>query len=197
MRHGLVENPTRIRYGLIPGYRLSARGRRQARHAADYLRSLARPIAKIVASPLERTVETATIVQEALGLPAISTDERLIEPANLFDGLPMLAFLAPWHWPKLWNPFRPSWSEPFRSVAERMCAAIREHRATSDGPVLLVSHQSPIWIARHAFRRKGPPWTSLTRCTQASVTSLRFDGDRYLGNTYWRPSNKMMLVTGR
>lgn len=186
MRHGLVENPGQIRYGQLPGYRLSARGREQARLAGEHLRSLARPIARIVASPLERAVETATIVQEVLGLPAISTDARLIEPENAFDGLIRTAVLGPRHWPKLWNPFRPSWGEPFREVVARMHAVIHELRG--EPGVLLVTHQAPIWIARQAFRSSGPPWLAPVRCTQASITSLRFDGDRYRGDWYWRPA---------
>jgi broad specificity phosphatase PhoE len=188
MRHGAVENPGQIRYGRIPGYRLSARGRDQTRRAAEHLRTLAPPIAKIIASPLDRTVETATIVQEELGLPPIVTDDRLIEATNEFDGLHKLAFLEPRHWRKLVNPFVPSWGEPFRAIEERMHAAIAELRATSDGPILLVSHQAPIWIARHSYYySRRPPWTSPIRCTQGSITSLRFERDRCVGDTYWTP----------
>jgi broad specificity phosphatase PhoE len=187
MRHGQVDNPGRIRYGRIPGYRLSEHGREQARRAAEHLRTLDRPIAGIVASPLERTVETATLVQEALGLPPISVDDRLIEPENVFDGLHKLAFLEPRHWRKLTNPFLPSWAEPFASVASRVHAAIADHRRGAD-PVLLVTHQSPIWIARHAYTSDMPPWTSPLRCTPGSITTLLFDRDRYAGDRYWTPS---------
>lgn len=187
MRHGQVENPARIRYGRIPGYRLSAHGRDQARQAAEYLRALVEPVVKIVASPLERTVETATIVQEALGLPPITTDERLIEALNAFDGMHKLAFLSPRHWRQLRDPFVPSWGEPFRAIARRMHAAIADHRAANDGAVLLVTHQAPIWIARHSYASQLPPWTSPVRCTPASITTLRFERGRYLGDRYWAP----------
>jgi broad specificity phosphatase PhoE len=186
MRHGQVENPNYIRYGRIPGYRLSALGRDQARQAADHLRTLAEPVTQIVSSPLERTVETATIVQQALGLPAITTDERLIEALNAFDGLHKLAFLSPRNWRELRDPFLPSWGEPFRAIARRMHAAIAEHRARP-GVVLLVSHQSPIWIARHSYSSQLPPWTSQVRCSPASVTTLRFERGRYIGDRYWAP----------
>ncbi len=185
MRHGLVENPHDIRYGQLPGYQLSERGRAQAAAAAAHLRGFHVPIARIVASPLERAVETATIVQRALGLPAIETDERLIEPANAFDGLVRTAVLGPHHWPKLWNPFRPSWAEPFRDVAQRVHAVIDELRGQPG--VLLVTHQAPIWIARRALASRMPPWFAPVRCSQGSVTSLRFAGDRFAGDWYWAP----------
>jgi hypothetical protein len=31
------------------------------------------------------------------------------------------------------------------------------------------------------------PWLSPVRCTQASITTLRFDGPRYIGHDYWAP----------
>lgn len=176
-----------VRYGRLPGYRLSERGRDQVRRAAEHLRTLQPALAKIVTSPLERTIETATIVQEVLGLPEIVSDERLLEAPSYFDGLSKLAFLEPRHWRVLWNPFEPSWGEPFRAVAERMHAAIAEHRAAADGPILFVSHQSPIWIARHAYRSRRPPWTSPSRPSQGSITTLEFRGERCIAETYWSP----------
>ncbi|MGE5182516.1 MAG: histidine phosphatase family protein [Acidobacteriota bacterium] len=188
MRHGAVDNPGQIRYGRIPGYELSEQGREQARRAAGYLRTLAPPVVRIVASPLDRTIETAEIMQRELELPAIATDERLIEAFSDFDGLSKLAFLDPHHWRKLRNPFVPSWGEPFRDVAARMHAAIAELRAASPGPLLLVTHQSPIWIARQAYRSpRTPPWTSPMRVTPGSITTLHFDRGSFTGDTYWTP----------
>jgi broad specificity phosphatase PhoE len=83
---------------------------------------------------------------------------------------------------------RPSWGEPFGDVARRMVEATHAARAAHPGAaILLVSHQSPIWIAREAFASRRPPWMSPRRCTQASITTLRFSGERYLGYTYWAP----------
>ncbi|MBN9168662.1 MAG: histidine phosphatase family protein, partial [Microbacterium sp.] len=59
VRHGEVHNPRRVLYGRLPGYRLSAAGRRMARQAADYVHGLERPITALVCSPLERTRESA------------------------------------------------------------------------------------------------------------------------------------------
>ena len=190
MRHGEVENPRGLRYGHLPGFHLSRRGRSQVWSAADFLRTLRQPIApRIVSSPLERArPKTAGIVRDALDPPGIAIDDRLTEAPSKFDGLPRTAFLSPRHWPKLLHPFEPSWGEHFRDVARRMVAATDDARTANDGTsVVLVSHQSPIWIAREAFQSRRPPWMSLRRCTQASITTLRFEGSRYLGYTYWAP----------
>ncbi|MDB4956787.1 MAG: Phosphoglycerate mutase [Myxococcales bacterium] len=194
IRHGQVYNPEDIRYGQLAGFRLSSRGCQQARAAASYLQSLGRPIASIVSSPLQRATETAKIIGDALALPFV-TDQRLIESATQFDGLPRLAMLSPKLWPKLWNPFRPSWGESFDSIASRMRAAIDEALAAHAGSsIVFVSHQAPIWITRHSYEASGPPWLSRVRCTQASVTSLLFTGKQFDRSTYWAPTTLRPLV---
>lgn len=188
IRHGHVENPQGIRYGRMPGFHLSRRGRNQAQAVGRRLRTLGVPISAIVSSPLERAIETATLVRDELDAPAVVTDDRLIEATNLFDGLPRIAPLWPWHWRVMPDPFRPSWGEPFVEIARRMVAAIEDHRARHPGTAIaMVSHQAPIWIARHAFEATwGPPWLSRVRVAHASITSLAFDGG-YRGHRYWSP----------
>lgn len=189
IRHGKVENPTNVRYGHAPGFHLSELGRAQAKAAGARLRELGQPLAALVASPLERAVETAELIGGELGIALTATDERVTEAQNQLAGLHRYAFLQPWHWPRLYNPFKPSWGEPFEDVASRMRAAIDELRGTHAGAtVAIVSHQAPIWIVREALDHPGRvPWLRAVRCTQASITTLRFDGDRYLGHTYWAP----------
>ena len=186
IRHGEVYNPAGIRYGQLAGFRLSARGRWQARAAAGHLRSLRHPRTMIVSSPLERAVETAEVLASELGLPPLTTDARLIEPRTEFDGLPKLAVLWPKMWPRFRDPFRPSWGEPFADIARRMRGAIDEHRrAHGDAAIVFVSHQSPIWITRHAYDAHGPPWLSRVRCSPASITTLHFVDGRYARSSYW------------
>lgn len=188
IRHGKVLNPDNIRYGRAPGFHLSDLGREQARACGQFLATQA-PLHALVSSPLERATETAAIVAAKLAIADVLTDDRLIEAANRFDGLHRYAFLHPWRWPRLWNPFAPSWGESFKQIAARMRAVIEERRV-GGAAIALVSHQAPIWIVRQSYEAPGRvPWLGSkgVRCTQASVTTLRFDGDRYLGHTYWAP----------
>ena len=53
--------------GLLPGIRLNKRGQEQAAALAETLKTF--PIKAIYASPLERAVETAEPLAQALGLP--------------------------------------------------------------------------------------------------------------------------------
>src|SRR5437867_537926 len=78
VRHGKVENPRRIVYGRLPGWRLSEEGRRQALAAAAWL--AARGIAAVYTGPLERARETAETIAEACGAP-LAVREDLTESA--------------------------------------------------------------------------------------------------------------------
>jgi len=113
MRHGEVHNPSGILYGRLPGFRLSAQGEKQALRVAEHLAD--RDIVHVVASPLERAQQTAGPIVDSHRLELV-TDDRLIEADNKFEGLKVAvgdgALRSPQHWPKLWNPFEPSWGEP-------------------------------------------------------------------------------------
>ena len=133
LRHGEVHNPEHVLYGRLPGYHLSANGRMMAVAAADFFAG--RPVAAVFASPLERAQETAQPVAERLGL-TITTDDRLIESENVLEGKSVsLASLAlnPLNWQYLWNPFRPSWGEPYAQVAARVRQVVDRARDASPG----------------------------------------------------------------
>lgn len=177
MRHGEVFNPERVLYGRLPGFKLSDLGQRMAEAAAADLVERARPVARVIASPLQRTQESAAPILAAFGLP-IHLDDRLIEPANRFEGKRMRgpggALRDPRNWPSLVNPSRPSWGEPFRSISNRMLAAIDDaFHSVDDGDVVLVSHQLPIWMVHRSLageRLAHDP--RHRRCDLSSITTL-------------------------
>jgi broad specificity phosphatase PhoE len=156
VRHGEVHNPDGILYGRMPGFHLSDLGRTMAQAAADDLVARARPVVAVIASPLQRTQESAAPIAAAFH-QQIQTDARLIEPANHFEGSVMAKALRnPLNWPWIVNPLRPSWGESYRSIEQRMLAAMHdafdraETAQAHDGEqadVVLVSHQLPIWVA--------------------------------------------------
>ena len=83
IRHGEVENPEKILYGRQPGWRLSQRGQEMAQVIGDWSKSI--DLGAVHASPLQRAQETATPIARAHSLD-ITTDEKLIEAANIFEG---------------------------------------------------------------------------------------------------------------
>ena len=194
LRHGEVSNPNGVLYGRLPGYHLSANGRLMAAAAADFFAE--RPVAALFASPLERAQETAQPVAERLGLEIV-TDERLIESMNVLEGKTVTLaqlVLNPSNWRYLWNPFRPSWGEPYQQVVTRMRQVIERAREAAPGQeAACVSHQLPIWVSRLAAEHKRLWHNPNNRqCALGSVTSFTFDGDELAGVSYAVPPRRQV-----
>ncbi|GAA2235814.1 histidine phosphatase family protein [Rarobacter faecitabidus] len=192
VRHGEVHNPEGILYGRLPGYQLSELGQQMAARLGTYFSDGSHDVAALVASPLTRAQQTMAPIASALGLE-ISTDDRVIEAANYFEGMTFGvgdgSLRHPRHWPHLINPLRPSWGEPYRDQVARMHAAVADARNLAAGrEAVIVSHQLPIWIARLAFEGRRLWHDPRKReCSLASVTSIHFDGDEYTGITFHEP----------
>lgn len=192
MRHGEVFNPEKVLYGRLPGYHLSDRGRAQAQAAADWLAS--KDVVYVVASPLERAQETATPIAESHGLP-IATDGDLIESWNMFEGERVApgdgALRDPRNWPRLRNPMKPSWGEPYDEIAPRMMAAISRAREKAAGhEAVCVSHQLPVETLRRAMTGRKLAHLPLPHsrlCNLSSITSFTFDDDKLIRWGYTEP----------
>ena len=198
LRHGEVYNPDKILYGRLPDFHLSDLGQQMAVLAADALEG--RDIAEIWSSPLDRAQETAAPLAGRLGLTPI-IDDRIIEADNVFEGQRVSVgdgvLRQPRAWRYLYNPFRPSWGEPYKDVAARMRSAVTSARRSVRGhEVVLVSHQLPVWIARldaegrsfvHDPRRR--------QCNLASLTSLTFEGDRLASIVYTEPAAALYPIS--
>ena len=187
VRHGKVENPKGVIYGRLPGYNLSAVGERQAKAAAERLAD--RDVAAIWASPMERAQETAAFIAEPHGLEIV-TDERLNESRTTLEGASRSALeliRSPKHWWSFRNPLGPSWGESFGEIKQRMLDAIWEAIGqVDDGELVVVSHQTPVLVARLALaRRRVPPWLAFTPCETGSVTTLELLGDKVISASYF------------
>jgi broad specificity phosphatase PhoE len=197
LRHGEVHNPEGVLYGRRDGFHLSELGRRMAQRVADTVAD--RDIVHVVASPLERAQETAAPVAAARGVDIV-TDERVIESTNVFEGRtfadPGKVLADPKVWRHLWNPFKPSWGEPYAEVAARMRAAVLDARREAEGhEALLVSHQLPIWVAR--LSAEGRPFfhdPRQRRCTLCSLTSFHFTDGRLDRVSYSEPAGDLIPV---
>ena len=103
--------------------------------------------------------------------------------------------LRPEAWRYLWNPWRPSWGEPYKEQVARMSAAVEAARVAAAGKdALLVSHQLPIWIMRSSVENR--PFLHDPRkrqCSLASVTSLHFDASgKVVGLSYSEPAAHLL-----
>jgi broad specificity phosphatase PhoE len=200
VRHGEVHNPEGVLYGRLPGYHLSELGHTMAKRVAETIRD--RDITHVVASPLERAQETAQPTADALGLDIV-TDARVIESGNVFEGRKFSVgdgiLKRPGTWRYLWNPWRPSWGEPYKAVVARMMAAVYDARDTARGhEAVVVSHQLPVWITRlHVEGRMLMHDPRSRQCTLCSLTSLTFDDDRLVTLRYSEPAADLIPVKDR
>jgi len=180
MRHGEVFNPEKVLYGRLPGYKLSDLGLKMADRAAEHFKNS--NLSLIVSSPLERAQQTAA--------PTANVHNLKPEINKVGDG----ALRDPRNWWHLRNPFRPSWGEPYKQVADRMRTAIFSARDAAKGKeALLVSHQLPIWVARLAAEGKSFVHDPRKRqCSLASVTTFVFDDDKLVEVKYEEPSADLL-----
>ena len=200
MRHGEVHNPSGVLYGRMPGYYLSDLGKQMAQRVADSIGD--RDITHLRVSPLERAQETAEPLAKTLGLDIV-TDERVIESENKFQGKSFGvgdgALRRPSAWVLLWNPFKPSWGEPYKEIVDRMMAAVHDARDAARGhEAVIVSHQLPIWTTRlHLEGRSFLHDPRKRQCTLCSLTSLTFDGDTLTSVGFSEPAGDLIPVKDR
>ena len=196
VRHGEVLNPKGLLYERLDGFPLSDRGHQMAAAAAEELKSMGIDPKKLLASPLERTRQSAAPVAKEFGLE-LEIEERIIEPWNKLKGYPMgaKALVAnPGLAIHLYNPGRPSWGEPYREIADRMTkAALDAWENTSEGDVVFVSHQLPIWMTyRSAMGLRLPHNPQSRRCSLSSITSFEVDSGRLLPVDYREPGMRLI-----
>lgn len=198
VRHGEVFNPEGVLYGRLPEYRLSELGEQMAEAAAHELAASDRAVSMVLASPLVRAQQSAAPIAEAFNLPIV-TEERIIEPTNAFEGtVGRTAFKNPKYWYRFLNPFRPSWGEPYRSIANRVRGAMDDawdaaRDAERQGDIVMVSHQAVVWAAHRDIN--GEPLfhnPAKRRCELSSITSFERRGGRWFEVDYRTPAAHLM-----
>ena len=185
MRHGQADNNvSRTLVGRHIESHLTSQGRQQVADAAKQLKTI--PIDKVYASPVIRTMETAQIVCETLGMD-YEVDERLyeIELGKLVGmnyeevttkyGDLFLRFYAE-H-----DPVLDSFGvEPFAAVKQRVKSildhALEKHE---DSNVLMVTHLDPIKAALSTMLELKPEALYRLHIRNASLTVLKHESRIY------------------
>ncbi len=195
LRHGEVHNPEGVLYGRRDGFHLSELGKQMAEKVAEAIQD--RDITHLRSSPLERAQQTAEPLALARGLE-VTIDKRVIESSNKFEGAQFgagrNALKNPATWRHLWNPFKPSWGEPYKEIVGRMMAAVHDAREAAQGhEAVIVSHQLPIWTTRlHVEGRSFLHDPRKRQCTLCSLTSFHFVGDRIAQVSYSEPAGDLI-----
>ncbi len=191
VRHGEVFNPKGVLYERIPGFGLSDLGHEMAASAAAQLAAENRKIVKLLASPLQRTQESAAPLAKHFGLD-IQHEPRVIEPWNKFAGHKMggrSVLKKPSLVLHLYNPSKPSWGEPYQEIAQRMTdAALEAWQSVDCGDVVFVSHQLPIWMLYRSSQGLALPHDpKRRRCSLSSITSFEVIDGKLVAVDYREP----------
>lgn len=138
VRHGEVENPEQIRYGRLPGFPLTEKGRQEIRETAGQLESAG--IQAIFTSPLLRTKQSAQILSECLGLP-VNCDDRLLEHDHgIYTGAKIEDYKA--------NKYWKYGGESLGDCGNRVLDFLEEVKGRSHyQTIAVVSHGGPIAMA--------------------------------------------------
>ncbi|MEY4451283.1 MAG: hypothetical protein RLZZ380_404 [Actinomycetota bacterium] len=198
VRHGEVHNPGGVLYGRLPHFHLSENGKKMAESAALALAEAGVKPTKLLVSPLLRTQQSAEPFAKQFSLVP-DLDERLIEPYNIFEGRKVSAktvLLRPHLVFHLRNPMQPSWGESYVSVVERMMDALRETaESVSDGHVVVVTHQLPIWMVhRHLAGARLAHNPSKRRCSLSSITTLEYQDGKFKEVGYLEPAANLVRI---
>jgi ribonuclease H / adenosylcobalamin/alpha-ribazole phosphatase len=187
VRHAEVDNPGGVVYADLPGYALSERGRAQAAATARRLPA----DATVVSSPLQRAIETATIISGGTG---VVVDDDLTEWylgrrwaghvwAQIDDDFPGELTAYREHPHDL--PFA---DETLARLADRIDGAVRRHRTAVAGPVVIVSHQDPVQAGRLALTGRPLSDLHVDKPAHASVITLEPASGAWQEREAWAPA---------
>ncbi len=163
--------------GRIPGVRLNERGREQAQALAEALRGV--PVQALYASPLERALETAQPIAEALGLPVQQEPDLMDTDIGTWQGRSWKALSLTKAWKivqRAPSRFRFPQGESFPETQLRVVRALERILQKRNKPqeiVAAVFHADPIKLAVAHFI--GLPLDSFQRlgCDTGSLTALQ------------------------
>ncbi len=157
-RHGEYQNPKSVVPYQLPGFPLSELGIKQANIQADKL--LGEKIRSLSTSPIERCVETATIIGHVIGLHPNQYGE-LIETGTPLQGLSksQLAKLSP-NYPYDVPAHLKNGGESPEAIFTRITTFVEKLKGMSKhSSHVLVSHGDPITIFLIATLTKKIPHT--------------------------------------
>jgi broad specificity phosphatase PhoE len=151
VRHAEVENPLHVLYGHLDGFGLSARGRLQAEALGRRFREAG--LRRIVHSPLQRAVETATLINGQLPEPVPLEPDPALREADFSRYLQGVTY---WQIPvrrPLWFVHRARRGMvPGDETVDRMGGRVLEvmQRVAAEHPgelSALISHADPLQAA--------------------------------------------------
>ncbi|MBU2566673.1 histidine phosphatase family protein [Patescibacteria group bacterium] len=181
IRHGKVENPSNINYGTLDGFPLSAEGKNQIYNLAKSLNEMDSIFCKIIASPLQRTQETAVILSQNLNTKII-IDDRLKEwDMGDWAGRPLTEFQEKSGYYD--QEMNTNGMESLEDLSKRVIATIQDAIRSCDENIIICSHREP--MASALIKLQKLPWISIHKVDMpmASVWQLDFIDEEFISAT--------------
>ena len=200
LRHGEVDNPTKVLYGRLPGFRLSAPGEQMAQRAAEALAGPRRHRRQSSRSSAPSRPPCRSRSCTGSSRTDGRTDrggQHLRGQARRSSATVRCAGPSAWRHPAQPGPAERGVSRT--STSRPGCgrrSPTRGRRRAATRPVL-VSHQLPIWVAR--LDGRGPPLRprpAQAPVRLASLTSFRYEDDDLVSITYLEPSADLIAAAG-
>ncbi len=175
IRHGAYENPKKILHARLPGFPLSADGKKMAERIASYLSQ--KPIVAVYSSRLSRAYQTAEIIAKKHHLPIV-TDRRLLDIRTPLQGKPK-AYIDSIDSEFYTEDLIRAGGERLEDVYTRMDRFIRSKVHSHAGQsIVVVSHGDPIMSIATKYEGKPLPRKYSFRewyVPQASGFKIEFD----------------------
>lgn len=164
---------------------LTKKGARQANHLATEINKTPLNFAKIFSSPLNRTIETASIIGQRLDIP-VTTDDRLLDiDRGIIDGLTYSEIRE--RYPevvKQWQTAPPGkFAPPQGESFEQLIARVEDFlRSVNKEHALIISHQDTIYAMLFALLKIPleylSPARSLFHVDNATATAVLQSADQ-------------------
>src|SRR3989344_1623585 len=178
VRHGEVDNPQDLTYARLPGFHLSEQGRESVAKMAQAVFAN-KLVAAIYHSPLERTVETAQVIQANMkSKPPLLADERLLE-INLVSlaGKPMAVMEQTRVEEGIPGWYEKYVDEGYADVQGRLMSLIQESQQLyPQQEVIFVSHGDPIHLTLLALQGLSIEQFRRVNVRRSSVHEVRLNG---------------------
>ena len=163
--------------GRLPGVHLNETGRKQAAALAEHM--AAWPVRAVYSSPLERTMETAAPVAEALGLEVIPEEGLSEIDVGDWQGKTLKDLRRRKLWKKVHiNPSRMQFprGESFADNQMRMSNTLERivERSKPKDLIVCVSHSDPIKLVVAYYIGMGLDMFQRLIISPASITGLQF-----------------------
>lgn len=138
VRHGEVENPDQIKYGRLPGFPITDKGKLEVEETTEKLKG--KKIEIIYASPLLRTKQSAEILSEKLHLPTIYDDRLLEHDHGKYTGVKIEEFKRMEYWR--------DGAETLEHCGDRVLDFLDEIKSQNKyQTIAVVSHGGPVVMA--------------------------------------------------